>query len=62
MRHLAIALGVCLTFGLLSSPLAAGQGNGAHEATLVKAKRSSRSKFKPHKATKRRARRANRAN
>jgi hypothetical protein len=61
MRHLAIALGLCLTFGLLSSPLAAAQGSPAHGAMLVKAKRN-KSKFKPHKATKRHARRANRAN
>jgi hypothetical protein len=61
MRHLAIVLGLCLTFGLLSSPLAAAQGSGAHEAMLVKAKKS-RSKFKPHKAPKRNTRRTNRAN
>ena len=61
MRYLAIALGLCLSFGMLTSPAAAAQGNAAHNVIPAKAKRN-KSKFKPRKAPKPRARRANRAN
>jgi hypothetical protein len=60
MRHIAIALGLCLSVGLLASPVAAAQGNSAHHTVRVKAKKN-KSKFKPHKAPKH-ARHANRAN
>ena len=61
MRHLVIALGLCLSVGILSSPLSAAQGSAAHHTMLVKAKKS-KSKFKPHKAPKRHARKVKRAN
>jgi hypothetical protein len=61
MRHLVIALGLCLSVGILSSPLsAAARNNAAHHTMLVKAKKNR--KFKAHKAPKRHARKANRAN
>jgi hypothetical protein len=61
MRYLAIALGLCVSVGMLASPLAAAQGNAAHHTIPVKA-RKNKSKFKPHKAPKHQARRANHAN
>lgn len=54
MRFTAIGLGLCLTLGLLSSPLAAAvhkSGDGVVPAKFKKNK----SKVKPHKAQKRKA-------
>ncbi len=66
MPHLAIALGLCLSVGILSTPLSAAQaktaqGSAAHKTMLAKAKKS-KSKFKPHKGSKPHPHRANRAN
>jgi hypothetical protein len=61
MRYLAIALGLCLSVGMLASPAAAAQGNAGHVLIPAKLKKN-KSKFKPHKAPKHHARPANRAN
>jgi hypothetical protein len=61
MRYLAIALGLCLSVGMLASPAAAAQGNAAHVLIPAKTKKN-KSKFKPHKGPKHQARQANRAN
>lgn len=53
MRCFAIALGVCLTFGLISSPLEAAV-NSSHAIVRVKAKKS-KPKIKAHKVPKRKA-------
>ena len=61
MRYLAIALSLCLSAGILCSPLSAAQGSAAHQTMLAKAKKN-KAKVKPHKAPKPHARKANRAN